>query len=313
MREIPQLFSTPMAEAILDKRKTKTRRTQGLELVNNMPDEWKLVNLGMFEHPGSKSAPEQKPWTAFGATFTWKPYGSSNFLKCPYQPGDLLWVREEHYQYGTWALVKEKTKNGNQKWKFIHDRTAKTLYTSNPPASFRISRNKENPNQDWWYKRLGRFMPKSAARIWLQITDIKVERLNDITEDDSLAEGIVTRIGVAPDYFTHYQVKGTPNLYNTARQAFMYLWQSINGSESLTLNPWVWVISFKVLSTTGKPKDIQDKSGFDSNSRAADQKQGVVVGSGLSLKSSLSGDEKRLANETRQLPRDDERKEGSWY
>jgi hypothetical protein len=90
-------------------------------------------------------------------------------------------------------------------------------------------------------------MPKDAARIWLRIKDVRVERLQDISEDDALAEGIdnLTWKDMAyPQNFFDYMDPVGPPLCS-AFYSFMSLWDKINGEESTDSNPWVWVIEFE--------------------------------------------------------------------
>jgi hypothetical protein len=103
-------------------------------------------------------------------------------------------------------------------------------------------------------------MPKTAARLWLQITGIRVERLQTITEDDAKAEGverwIEERMRSKPEYYKiYYREPGDIDSHycSTAQCSFETLWRSINGPESWDANPYVWVIEFKVISKTGKP------------------------------------------------------------
>lgn len=133
----------------------------------------------------------------------WKGGVSEYLIKCPYgQPGDLLWVRE------TWAQVKGSDK--------IHFK-----------ADFK------NPqNYKGWKPSI--HLKKEAARIWLQIEEINVERLRDIKSHDAMCEGMIEN--------------GEPFV-----PRFYDLWIKINGQQSFDLNPWVWVIKFKVISKTGKP------------------------------------------------------------
>jgi hypothetical protein len=84
-------------------------------------------------------------------------------------------------------------------------------------------------------------MPKIASRIWLMIEDIRVERVQDISEQDCRAEG------VSRGYW--------PSEESWGKYGFEDLWVLINGEESWNTNPWVWVVKFKVLSTTGRPSD----------------------------------------------------------
>ena len=182
MKEIPILFSTPMVQAILEGRKTQTRRVVKGEAL-------KWLEPDMFT-PEFVANPE-------------------NSL-CPYgQPGDLLWVRE------TWI-------NQDGDYKFLAD------------------------NLDW--KGIMKFkpsiyMPKEAARIWLKVVNVRVERLQEISEQDAIAEGVET-LGLYPGYSV------------SSRGKFEGLWNHINGAESWDANPWVWVVEFEVLSTTGRPCNI---------------------------------------------------------
>ncbi len=89
------------------------------------------------------------------------------------------------------------------------------------------------------------FMPKEACRLFLEVTDVRVERLQDISERDSSREGIKMRVGGVPPYDSFYQMPGCPNRFQTAKQSFHHLWASINGKESWNQNPWVWVYEFK--------------------------------------------------------------------
>jgi hypothetical protein len=228
MHEIPMLYSTPMVIATKAGRKTKTRRTKGFdEIVNNNPDEWKLVGVGDYKiHVGDKII------KSFGASLMWKPTAASYFFKCPYgEPGDIIWVRESFYG--------EKYFNGLTEGCFI-----------------KFKADYEGP-VDWNWKP-SIHMPKAVARIWLQITDIKAERLHDITEEDAIAEGVKhahdwrqpgVKVETLPD--GSHVAHGTKSF----RRGFSLLWDDINGRESWNANPWVWVISFKVLSTTGKPDE----------------------------------------------------------
>lgn len=106
--------------------------------------------------------------------------------------------------------------------------------------------------------RSPRFMPKSAARIWLEITDICIEKLQDISKEDALAEGIETRYPDKEFMNTHhsfsedvlcfkdYKTNGwEQSIIFREKHSFASLWQSIKGEESWYANPWVWVIKFK--------------------------------------------------------------------
>lgn len=239
--EKPILFSTPMVNAILSGQKKQTRRVIKYSKKISNP----VIGFSIFT--------EDDKFEVRGIHENGV-YGSS-FFKKPFTTGDLLWVREEHYRFGYW-VKNGFTAKGNQKWKFVAT-TKEVKYSDSIPSDARISRNKQNPENPSWYKRLARFMPKSACRIWLEITNVRVEKLNYISADDCINEGVeLLRFGYK-DYYPQeisYNLglkrhNGMPNGYQcgTANMSFRSLWISINGIDSWNANPWVWVIEFKIL------------------------------------------------------------------
>jgi hypothetical protein len=196
MKERPILFSAPMVRALLEGRKTQTRR-----VVKGMALEW--LKPGMFTREVVAS-PE-------------------NHL-CPYgQPGEALWVKEtsaHHVQ----AIGATRDKDGP----FVY------------AADGEIA--KQHRLGDKWKPSI--FMPRRASRILLEITAVRVERLQDINEADAIAEGV-----------EHISDEG-PNCYSmnigdyslnapTAAATYAYLWDCIKGTGSWDANPWVWVVEFK--------------------------------------------------------------------
>ena len=171
-----------------------------------------------------------------------------------YQIGDLLYVKESYYAFGKW-VKNGLTKKGSQKFKFVDLTPDAYLYNYNPPKHI----HKGKTEKIGWYKKPSLFMPKAAAKIWLKVTGVKCERLQDITADDAIAEGIKKIEGLG---YKHYTAKkrftkealkdGCPFL-NSPILSFLTLWESIYGDESLKANPWVFAYSFEVISTTGAP------------------------------------------------------------
>ena len=182
-------------------------------------------------------------------------------VNCPYRPGDIIWVREAHYAYGYWQDIEGKfTASGRQKRKFyIYDRVG----FPTPPREWSFDEpDMTETNHDGsvrWYKRLARFMPKKYARTFLEITDVKLESLQDITEADAIAEG-VERIddprGTAWKSYEIYHTgrwKGTPHPHSHVPNAspltsFRELFESLHGPDAWTDNPWVWVLTFKKIT-----------------------------------------------------------------
>lgn len=175
MKARPILFKPDMVRAILDGRKTQTRR-----IVNG-------------EHLGCLNA-------GLGANSETCPYGA---------PGDLLWVRE------AW---------GNGATRVMYKAGCNRMYR--PPEGWKPSIH----------------MPRWASRLTLEITDVRVERLQGISENDARAEGIAD--GGCLNCGEH-EPCGCAEPKPDARDAFIHLWRSINGEESWSANPWVWVIQFQ--------------------------------------------------------------------
>lgn len=149
--------------------------------------------------------------------------------QCPYgKVGDVLWVRETSTQES-----------------ITDEAPFKTIYKADVGENYPMGSNKWKPSI---------FMPKSACRIFLEITDIKIERLQDISEEDAKAEGVETKKGSwGTVHFIDYTSNVRGSGFDWAKQSFKTLWQKINGSESWEENPFVWVIKFKQID---KPENF---------------------------------------------------------
>jgi len=240
MRQLPILFSTPMVQAILEDKKTMTRRTQGLDKLNI------LVKQGFdFRYDSIEDGPDKEGYVYFERlTFTpnEKPTEEYRRVKPKYQIGDQIWVKESYYAYGYWK-IDGKTKTGKEKLKFI-DCTSKCFYKydyyPNIPETVEFDRSQEG-----WWKRNSLFMPKKAARIWLECTGVRCERLMDISESDAKAEG-ATEWSKANDIkYLKGSKSNLPKPCGPFKFSFILLWCKINGVESFDSNPWIFVYSFK--------------------------------------------------------------------
>jgi hypothetical protein len=176
---------------------------------------------------------------------------------CPYGSiGDILWVREQFGWFGSiisgsYGYVEpEKPRYPPHVLKGGFKR----------PVVFKADypKHRFDPNDSGWKPSI--FMPKTACRIWLEITDRRIEILQDITEEDAKAEGInytgTDEIGCPIAYedylskgakFKHSSITGKNNYHRfTAVSSYKSLWEYINGKGSWAKNHWVWVIEFKV-------------------------------------------------------------------
>ncbi|BBD98019.1 hypothetical protein SAMIE_1015200 [Sphingobium amiense] len=222
MADRPILFSAPMVRALIDGRKTQTRRLlphpeyYGCPTGDCPHDRQEQCNQAMIES------------TAEDLRFA---------------VGDRLYVREEYYQFGSWHVVEGAlTKGGKAKWAFDG---AKAMVTFEPPADFLVSRDKAFPGLPRWYKRLGRFMPRSLSRMTLTVTDVRVQRLQDCSEADALAEGVVEYEPTMEDPAEFSAFDGT-DVFNNAISAYHDLWNRINGAGAWEANPWVVAVTFEV-------------------------------------------------------------------
>lgn len=234
MRERPILFSTEMVRAILDGRKTQTRRVMTPQPEYD-PGRRYLIWLKNGLRQGS-------PIKYAGWWFD-SPYG---------QPGDLLWVRE------TWAV---SSVWGNTKPSDLPTNGAAVFYFDEGFGDYK--------------KRPSIHMPRWASRITLEVMNVRVERVQDISEADAIAEGVTgldenDKLPAHRRLYTDYsdKIDDSVRAFVTAKGSFSTLWDSINakrtmiheyedddgtmhreevsGGYSWASNPWVWVIEFEV-------------------------------------------------------------------
>ena len=235
-REKPILLSAPMVQAITDGSKSQTRRVVKLK-----------------SHHTIEERDDGKPWP-------WM-YDSDrdadHWLPCPYgQPGDRLWVRETFS--GPWCM---EAQDGSaaappSKW----GESSRIWYWADGDPTY----------GDWTRPRPSIHMPRWASRITLEVTGVRVERLQDISEADAKAEGCDRLDDDEPGYIHRDEPDwklcprcGGTRLYtafgsnggalpdtdceecNTYVKRYRRLWESINGVGSWDANPWVWVVEFR--------------------------------------------------------------------
>jgi hypothetical protein len=181
MKEVGMLFSSPMVRAILDGRKTQTRR-----IINPKPrvvlaqyDDGSIETNQIFRHGDQR-------------------------LRCQVRPGDHIYVRE------TWGIMDDK----HHHYCYLVD------------SQYPQGRSRQQLVGNRWRPSI--HMPKAAARIWLGVTDVRTERLLDISSHNANCEGF-TEAGTHP------------------RATFFAAWEQHYGYGSTSSNPWVWVIEFRVI------------------------------------------------------------------
>jgi hypothetical protein len=214
MKERPILFSAPMVRAILEGRKSQTRRV----VKPQPPDGHGFAGFTM-----SSTCRADVVKAVWGAGDPICMLHNPHRVRCPYgQRGDRLWVRETLQVTRHWRQVSYAADDATcyESDASPADERAEQLIDRYGTFNFEESRGVPSIH-----------MPRWASRILLEVTDVRVERLQAISKPDALAEGI------------------THSTLNDPLVEYQWLWESINGSASWNANPWVWAISFRRLES----------------------------------------------------------------
>jgi hypothetical protein len=209
-KERPILFSGPMVQAILAGRKTQTRR-----IISSPSQKHDCIALVDYGHGFW-------PYLSDDGESSITDDGNETPIKCPYgAPGVRLWVRE------TFAL-----------WREGFDRRGHVVYR----ADMKDKAGEDFSRPDLmglskWYPSI--HMKRVYSRITLEITEIRVQRLQEISEEDAKAEGVSVNLTAV------LATEGRASASVCHTSAYIKLWDSINGERSWAANPWVWCVSFK--------------------------------------------------------------------
>lgn len=218
----PILFSPDMIKANLEDRKSETRRTRGLDKINENPDDWEFCRF----YNGYAKFTEKS--NALNEIYIKSPYGAAN---------DYLWVREK------WRFEEE----------FEYDAEfypANYWYYASTPQSIKCVDGELEDKDDYkWHPSI--HMPKKACRMILQNISVLPERLQDITEEGSINEG-VEKVNIR---WKDYLNKGMT--YSHPVDSYHSLWIKINSIDSWNKNPWIWVIKYKKLSEAEITEKLQ--------------------------------------------------------
>lgn len=239
IKERPILFSAPMVRAILEGRKTVTRRA-----INPQP---KLTDGSGFSWKGYLyGAGSDSVETARNFARPCSPYG---------QPGDRIWVRESFWHAGDWVATYPEDDTGSwsgtRRVHYRADGEPPNEPNHHYPSGLKNGSFSAAAPAKLWRARPSIHMPRWASRILLEITAVRVERLQDgegETAHDSryIAEGI-NRIHHGDGQHYYHAFKNEPGLGNWVDpfDAWRELWVEVNGADSWNANPWVWVVEFQ--------------------------------------------------------------------
>lgn len=202
MKERGMIFNGEMVRAILDGRKTQTRRIMKNQPAGDYPETPALIRN-------------------VGTGFQWHGlYGESSIFNCPLGSiGERIWVRETFRVHSRATDVATLVYRASVRNSWTEQTHRVPVAVCNKPAT-----------PEKWTPSI--HMPRWASRILLEITDVRVERLRDLSEEDAKSEGIIPSAGgVLPGW--EYRIN------------FRDLWMDIYGTDNWEANPWVWVIEFK--------------------------------------------------------------------
>ena len=240
MKEHPILFSTDMVQAILEGRKTQTRRPVKLpEHLTRIP----------FYANGSVP-PEKKPYLTFiGGRITHVFKGllrdeEERVAYPPWRVGDRIYVRETCWILGKW-VKNGRTNTGKQKWMFCPDYRRCAKFDASHPNTA----TKTTPRESLaFWKRPSIHVPKWASRIMLEVTAVRAERIQDITREDVIAEGVKLSCDSPCSVIEKYGHCVDFEKTNCAKK-FITLWDSIYDPRGLgwDVNQLVWATTFKKL------------------------------------------------------------------
>lgn len=236
------LFSAPMVRALLAGTKTQTRR-----VVKPLGADHIFQFRGTTAAAGADEPTGEWAWCG-------SPRVVTKYIRCPYGvPGDRLWCREAFQADppidSTWASTS---------WHGCPEHAQ----LSEIPERYRLPKHCIY-RASWAGDDIARWrpsihMPRWASRITLEITEVRVERLQSISEEDCYDEGIDPE-GDDHNAGEHLAIGGSP--VPAARWAYARLWERINGPESWDANPWVWAVSFRMLDAAALGKAKRDGGG----------------------------------------------------
>lgn len=248
MKQRPILFSAPMVRALLAGTKTQTRR-----VLKRQPEPPRAI----YGSPGADTTITPNLYRCEnGMGVAWR-FEMSKItsskgrhlevsvidhepvrIVCPYgNPGDRLWVRENG-----WQRPADRAERG---WPYAYD----------ADAPFGIGAANEAYREAGWKRRPSIHMPRWASRILLEVTDVRVERLKEISEADAMAEGIERSPSMgkpgALQWCDYRMPHNAAEWFNSPIHSYETLWDQINGTGAWAANPWVWAVSFRSLPSTG--------------------------------------------------------------
>lgn len=223
MKERGIIFSEPMVRALLAGTKTQTRR-----IIKSVAGFGRVTEFQPSTTPGYD-------WIMRDRRKLWQDQTHAQLLaRCPYGvPGDRLYVKEKWRPVMEgWRSYVEYAAGGSM------EVNGRDLFTGLKKIALRFNGARKDVSSEDWHPSI--HMPRWASRITLELTDVRVQRVQDISEEDAMAEG-VEQVNGHPERGAFW---GAGPSY---REGFAQTWMDIYGEDAMRLNPWAWDLTFRVL------------------------------------------------------------------
>ena len=239
MKHVPMIFNSAMVKALLDGRKTVTRRPL------RIPEGWELADTKLSKI--TSSHPKKGKWGALVRCGVGTEFPQADLITASCSVGDLIWVRE------TWGVISHSFDEDGILMEWTPDRPAlpikelkhgKGYYTGH--AIYRADGEMQwcdefGEENSAWHPSI--HMPKAASRITLKVADVRIERVTDISDEQAVSEGMPSR-----EEAQRMAVSAGLEWYDRPTKWFKRLWQQIYGDESWSPTQFVWVIEFEMIN-----------------------------------------------------------------
>lgn len=227
MKHVPMIFNSAMVKALLDGRKTVTRRPL------RIPEGWELADTKLSKI--TSSHPKKGKWGALVRCGIGTEFPQSDLIAAPCSVGDLVWVRET---FCTGRIEQYDSGHPASDYFYVEQGCGNDSYTVS--KAFCEMEGIELEDVRWTPSI---HMPKAASRITLKVTDVRIERVTDISDEQAVSEGMPSR-----EEAQRMAVSAGLDWYDRPAKWFKRLWQQIYGNESWSPAQFVWVIEFEMIN-----------------------------------------------------------------
>ena len=227
MKHVPMIFNSAMVKALLDGRKTVTRRPL------RIPEGWELADTKLSKI--TSSHPKKGKWGALVRSGVGAEFPQADLITAPCSVGDLVWVRET---FCMGRIDEHDADHPADRYKYVEQCEGDSNYSI---SKAQCEMDSIEVHEVKWTPSI--HMPKAASRITLKVTDVRIERVTDISDEQAVSEGMPSR-----EEAQRMAVSAGLDWYDRPTKWFKRLWQQIYGDESWSQAQFVWVIEFEMIN-----------------------------------------------------------------